>query len=175
MTDLVLPSGGRAAAPPGEKRSRIRGDAPWQAHSQSAGLMTLVHEGLRPALSVMPSDRCPATRAGRLTLAGGDLQPRLPRSGSRSTRPRGGSCAASLLGACRWSGPDSQQQRTNLTEPGGRFRMVPLKVGVFAPVAQRIRAADFGPSRPMRCAAERQRGSEPGRIICSLDRRLSRW
>jgi hypothetical protein len=29
-----------------------------------------------------------------------------------------------------------------------------------APVAQRIRAADFGLSRPMRCSSERGRGSE---------------
>jgi len=35
----------------------------------------------------------------------------------------------------------------------------------YAPVAQRIRAADFGLSRPMRCGTERGRGSEMRRVF----------
>jgi hypothetical protein len=39
-----------------------------------------------------------------------------------------------------------------------------------APVAQRIRAADFGPSRTMRCSTERERTSVTRRVIRSLPR-----
>ncbi len=61
----------------------------------------------------------------------------------------------------RWCGSAVAQCRSSY----------PLCLSVnHAPVAQRIRAADFGLSRPMRCGTERGRGSGERRVICSVFR-----
>ena len=49
-----------------------------------------------------------------------------------------------------------------------RTELSALSEREYAPVAQWIRAADFGPSRPVRCAAERGRRSVKRRVICCL-------
>ncbi len=49
-----------------------------------------------------------------------------------------------------------------------RFELAALFEREFAPVAQWIRAADFGASPPVRCASERGWGSVSDRVICSV-------
>ncbi len=61
----------------------------------------------------------------------------------------------------RWCGSAVAQCRSSY----------PLCLSVnHAPVAQRMRAADFGLSRPMRCGTERGRGSGERRVICCSHR-----
>ncbi len=57
----------------------------------------------------------------------------------------------------RWGASAALAERSPLGNDRGR-----------GPVAQWIRAADFGPSRPMRCGTERGDGSVGHRVICSL-------